>query len=318
MARPRHTPGRGGSRGGKSESGRASGRGGGGRRGGGRGGTGGRGSGPGWDNMALPLPRSTAARIGRRPGRDDNVGLWLDKLVYRQKADWTLKADARSFALGQLCEPQTVTAGALALTRRREALASKDMLAVELVATVNGRLLVDYGRANAMETTVSFHPIWGVPRIPGSALKGICRAALTPERARDELDAIFGAEVGDEHARAGQIAFHDGLPARGAFELALDVLTPHHVSYYRDEGKSPPGDWESPVPHTFVTVVNTTFVFHLSACFRGTDGPSKQMLKRWLEVAREGLITALEHEGVGAKTAAGYGRFTRMERRCVS
>lgn len=270
--------------------------------------------------MALPLPGKTAERIGRRPGPDDNTGLWLDKLVYRKRDGWELTAGARSFALGQLCHPRLAAAGADALARRREALRAEGVPVVEIRAAVNGRLLVDYGRANALETTVSFHPVWGVPRIPGSALKGVCRAALEREIASGdaaeitpaELEDIFGTAVDVKPARAGQVAFHDGLPEGGAFELALDVLTPHHSSYYRSKGAEPPGDWESPIPHTFVTVVSTTFVFHLSACRRDGARPSeseKEVWQRLIDLACSGIRSALELDGVGAKTSAGYGRF---------
>lgn len=332
MARPPGTRGKGVSRGGGGRGGGDRDRSGGRGRGSGRA-PGGRGEGrrrddkPNWEHMALPLPGKTAERLGRRPGRDDNVGLWLDKFVYRKLRDaaepgrssadddWSLTAAARNFALSQFCTARTAASGAQALARRREALCADDAPALEFEATVNGRLLVDYGRANAVETTISFHPVWGVPRIPGSALKGLCRAALErgqfAEEEQDIQEADLVAILGDERA-AGQVVFHDALPADGAFELALDVLTPHHGSYYGSEGKDPPGDWESPKPHTFLTVVNTTFVFHLSVCPYGEARAStkeNEAGKRWLGLACSGMRSALEWDGVGAKTSAGYGHF---------
>lgn len=61
---------------------------------------------PSWRDLALPLPRSMASAIeaqGRRPSDADNVGLWMDKLVYRRAAGWLLKEDVRRFSLQQLC-----------------------------------------------------------------------------------------------------------------------------------------------------------------------------------------------------------------------
>lgn len=268
---------------------------------------------PDWNDLALPLPRDTANRIAdvsRRPSDADNVGLWLDKLVYRRRNGWTLEKEDRTFALGQLCRRYRSAAGAAAAARARETVAQIQPdggLRLRVQATVNGRLLVDYGRANAIETSVSFHPIWGVPRIPSSALKGVTLAELrTDGWLPADLDTIFGTQDPTAIRRAaGQVVFHDALPAEGEFELALDVLTPHHREYYGQ--KAPPGEWESPVPHTFITVVKTTFELHVIALPRGgRDG------RQDLALVREGLERALTDGGVGAKTAAGYGRFKEI------
>lgn len=279
------------------------------------------GGGPDWSAVELPLPRATAARIiavGRRPTDADNVGLWLDKLVYRRRQAWTVDAEVRSFALGQLCRRYESRAGAAALARQREMVAAlhpETDLRVQVQARVHGRLLVDYGRANAAETSVSFHPIWGVPRIPGSALKGATLAALRDVLPSAEIEAIFGTQDrGAQQRVAGEVVFYDALPIDGKFELALDVLTPHHREYYG--GTAAPHEWDSPVPHTFLTVVATTFEFHLGASPR-TQRDGRADLKgaeRRLRDAKKGLLAALEETGVGAKTAAGYGRFNILQR----
>lgn len=277
-----------------------------------RGSGGNRGRSPEWGDFLLPLPRATADRIiaaGRRPAQDDNVGLWLDKLVPRRWKDgppgrevsvWTLDRDHRTFALGQLCKRWQSRAGREAAARLGETMKALHPNAEDrrhLRAKLDGRLMVDHGRAAATETSVSFHPIWGVPRIPGSALKGITRAEMRADGAHEvDLEGVFGGEEG-----AGRVLFYYALPADGAFELALDVLTPHHKGYY--EGDEPPTDWDSPEPFTFVTVVNTTFDVWLGA--RSSSRADRAALSR----AAETLKQALEVSGVGGKTAAGYGRF---------
>lgn len=270
---------------------------------------------PDWNAVELPLPRGTAARIktiGQRPTDADNVGLWLDKLVHRRARAWTLDADVRSFALGQLCRRYESKAGAAALARQREMVAvlhPETDLRAWVQARVLGRLLIDGGRANAVETSVSFHPIWGVPRIPGSALKGATQAALRDVLPAADLESIFGTQDrGARRRTAGEVVFYDALPLDGKFELALDVLTPHHRDYYG--GSAAPHEWDSPVPHTFLTVVATTFEIHLGSSTRADLKGAAGRLRH----VKEGLRTALAENGVGAKTAAGYGRFKVSER----
>lgn len=265
---------------------------------------GGRGRLPDWSDLALPLPkaiRDHIVEVSRRPADTDNVGLWLDKLVHRTAADWTLKGEHRLFSLGQLCRAWRSGAGDAAQRRMIETMEVLHPRAEQrrcLQAKTNGRLLVDHGRAAATETSVSFHPVWGVPRIPGSALKGVTRAEMFASQtlASTVLD-LFGGEKA-----AGRVMFYDALPVGGNFELALDVLTPHHRDYY-EKKKQPPADWDSPEPFTFLTVVKTTFEIWLGA--RSAAPADLEALGR----AADALGDALEGTGIGAKTAAGYGRF---------
>lgn len=269
---------------------------------------------PDWDDFVLPLPRTTARKIEdarKRPSDGNNVGLWLDKLVWRMKGDFHLQAEHRSFALNQLCRPYRSEAGAAAVLRLRESARRLhgDAFVRVFRAKVDGRLLVGYGRANAVETALTFHRSWGTPLIPGSALKGITRARVTrrSEMKNEDITRCFG-----EQKQGGRLVFYDALPEDGQFELALDVLTPHMGEYY--EGREPPADWLSPTPHTFLTVVRTTFVFvvgvQLSAYRERAPEGNAEGNARWdLKQGVDALQKALEEDGVGVKTAAGYGRF---------
>jgi CRISPR-associated protein Cmr6 len=289
---------------------------------------------PGPHNTALPLPKDTAKLLdaSRRPGNEDNVGLWLDKFVYRRRGEWDIKENYREYALAQFARSWRSPLGAEALARRESALQQVygprldkhgPRLYEELHAHVQGRLLVDYGRASAIESALSFHHTWGVPRIPGSAVKGIALLAMREQDATDaEIEAIFGTQLGPDNklpknARAGQMLFFDALPRNGEFTLAEDVLTPHYGAYYRAENKEPPGDWHSPKPHTFLTVVDTVFVFHLAVqpLFED-DAKAAEVVARareWLPRVRKALLDALEWHGIGAKTAAGYGRLSETD-----
>jgi CRISPR-associated protein Cmr6 len=264
---------------------------------------GGRGGPPTWSQTRRPLPKPFHDEqvLPWRPPPEANLGLWLDKLVPLDQNDWSLGKDLRSYVLGQMfCKEWHSTAGARALARQREYLqGASGTVMNELTARVEGRLIVDQGRASTIETTLSFHHTWGIPRIPGSAVKGLVREAMSDEPT-ERLDRLFGVDqrASSLPASAGAITFFDALPDEGRFRLDLDVLTPHYQRYY--QGSEPPADWHSPVPHTFLTVVDTRFVFNAVA--------APAVSKDELDAVREALVEALEWFGVGGKRAAGYGR----------
>ncbi len=299
---------------------------------------GGRGGLPAGNELALPLPRSMASAIEAQRQRlsdTDNVGLWMDKLVYRRAAGWLLKEDVRRFCLQQFCRKWTSDLGRAAAERLAGAIPLLHCAHRSGTAKLNTRLLIGQGRAAATETSLTFHPIWGVPVIPGSALKGLARAALVEELSDDELRELFG-----DNERVGRLTFYDAVPLRGQFTLALDGQTPHHGRYYGtdgDDGVEPiestrasrgaarvvstaPTDADSPVPFSFLTVVKTDFMVYLGARDgsdrnqEAHDNNQKARIENAaaLDKVWTTLMTALADLGIGGKTSAGYGRFERL------
>lgn len=103
------------------------------------------------------------------------------------------------------------------------------------------------------------------------------------------------------NAAAGNIVFHDAWPLRWP-KLQLDIVNNHHTRYYQDD-LAAPGDWEDPVMVSFLAIgPSETFEFALAK--RRSDVPDDL-----LHMAKQWLMGALVHEGLGAKTAAGYGGF---------
>lgn len=185
-------------------------------------------------------------------------------------------------------------------------------------ATVQGRLAIGLGGESVLETATSLHRTYGVPYIPGSALKGLAahyaRNRLGDtwkknERAKGvdgklELNP-YTILFGDTDI-AGYVTFYDALYVPGSSKedkpLALDVMTVHHQDYYsekKDEhGKFlPPADWDSPTPVSFLSATGSYLI--------ALGGPEE-----WVDAAFEILACALREEGIGAKTSSGYGRMT--------
>ncbi|MEO0111628.1 MAG: type III-B CRISPR module RAMP protein Cmr6 [candidate division WOR-3 bacterium] len=142
------------------------------------------------------------------------------------------------------------------------------------------RLIIGLGSANVLETSITLHHIYGIPYIPASALKGVCRMVsfwkiaeskgiLNNERELDKLQNEFYGELSTDKSILkyqllfgaqnfkGLLLFLDSYPEiqNNQQIFDLDVMNVHYPSYYEDkEGKNPPGDWENPRPVFFLTL----------------------------------------------------------------
>jgi len=195
------------------------------------------------------------------------------------------------------------------------------------------RLLVGHGNSSGTDVGITVHHTWGVPVIPGSALKGLLAHYLDAvhgpgqegDPAREQCAGgqgsrgpgevyrvLFGApEAGGKsapaRASAGMIQFHDAIYVPHSVPedrpFAADVLTVHQKSYYDSTGQSWPNDYDDPIPVAFLTIRPCVrLLFALS-------GPAD-----WRKLAERLLRNALEQWGVGGKTSAGYGRLVDPSR----
>ncbi|MBK8230638.1 MAG: type III-B CRISPR module RAMP protein Cmr6 [Candidatus Eisenbacteria bacterium] len=272
-----------------------------------------------------PLPQGIRGVLDRqmRPKNGDNLGLWLDKYLPLDQESYTLKGPQRDRILSDIFvardlgkpAPWRSDAARDALARQHESckLLYGDECHRTFKLELKGRLILDYARVSTIESSLSFHATLGVPRIPGSAFKGLLRAALRHRLPSIELADLLGApdledpSTAQQHAR-GRLVLHDALPEAGAFQLDLDVLTPHYREYYEGDGKVPPADWLSPIPHGFLTVVNTTFILQIGLLPPYPGSPPKSPAAIFDDLNKP-LANALWQEGLGAKRSAGYGRF---------
>lgn len=195
------------------------------------------------------------------------------------------------------------------------------------------RLIVGLGASHPQETSMTLHHIFGIPYIPGSALKGVSRhymiwkfvdeneeelnlrlcksnfAELLKELNKAlEKEENLTVSVGNisfedlihifgTQKRQGKIIFFDAYPIE-EIKLKIDIMNPHYPDYYTKD--KPPTDWQNPIPIKFLTVEDTKFQFYLAA---------KDKDQNLLNHARKILNDALLNYGVGAKTSLGYGLF---------
>lgn len=169
--------------------------------------------------------------------------------------------------------------------------------------TLENRLLIGLTGNATLETGCSLSRNYGMPYIPGSSVKGVVRAWANQHLAghSDELEQLFGTADSEQLYRvSGLVTFHDAwwIPAEGAKPFVLDVVTTHHQDYYNgkkiDGEQVGPSDKDSPIPNHLLAVQGS-FLFVL-------EGEPAA-----IELCQTIVEKALADNGIGAKTAAGYG-----------
>ncbi len=170
-----------------------------------------------------------------------------------------------------------------------------------LLVTSLAPVICGMGERTPGENGLTLHPVYGVPFLPGTSLKGILRAwVLSQSWGADwqeggaHFHALFGQEGHDGAAAVVDIL--DALPVPSAEVFTLDVLTPHHADYYRGDGA--PLGWEGPNPVQFLAAAKGV---RYRVVVEGDPA--------WVSKAAEWLALALAERGVGTKSRAGYGRF---------
>jgi len=219
-----------------------------------------------------------------------NAGLWLDKFIRDLVRE---EIQSRRDLVREVAGIQVPEVYRPWFQRWKKAL--RDYGAELRVAKTKGRLAIGLGTESVLETSITLNLTYGVPYIPGSALKGLAAAFARQHLGEEwrEGTPAYKTVFGDIES-AGYVVFFDALPLPDSFSLHPDVIAVHHREYY--QGKpSPPADWDSPNP---VPCLSATGSFLLALA-----GPSE-----WVERAFEILEGALVHLGVGAKTSSGYGR----------
>lgn len=196
------------------------------------------------------------------------------------------------------------------------------------IGQLEGRLAINLADSLIQNGGICLDRLFGLPYIPGSAVKGVCRHAALAElkaagagRIRDLLAifcTVFGTsevdfKTGDlksfrqHHAgrdtdKKGAVSYLPAYPVNEA-RIVVDLTNVHYPDYYRS-GQTKDLSNENPRPNPFPTV-ETGAQFAFCLVLNGMDNRPEVLTaaKRWLE-------TALTEHGLGAKTAAGYGWFS--------
>jgi CRISPR-associated protein Cmr6 len=214
------------------------------------------------------------------------------------------------------------------------------------------RLLVGHGNSSAVGVDITLHHTWGVPVIPGAALKGLVAHFVDAVYGPDDPQRKPWEQAGDERTRANYqgVTWHDRRIGRGpgavyramfgapdaemdeemrerGFDAGASAgLVTFHDALYIPSG----GPNDRPFAVDVLTVHQKTY-YDSSGGSPPNDydspnpvafltvRPGVRMLfalsgpPDWTQLAERLLLDALREWGVGGKTSAGYGRFVTAD-----
>ena len=242
--------------------------------------------------MPVP-PRRRAPLLDITLNPTTHAGLWLDRFLDdREEPDGAKGRHLKALAAHPMPDGYEV---AFALRKQDfEERAAQVSLAA---AHAQGRVIIGLGQKGPLEAGLHLEHTWGVPVLPGSALKGLAAATarqLLVDGGWRRGAASFKTLFGDTD-ECGAVFFHDAwwIPA-ATMPIHLDVMTVHHPTYYQG-AQSVPSDMDSPNPVAFASVTGSYLI--------AVEGA-----REWCDAALSILKIGLEELGIGAKTNAGYGR----------
>lgn len=184
------------------------------------------------------------------------------------------------------------------------------------------RMVLGLGITTGYNNGFLLHKLYGIPYLPGSAIKGLIRTYTIQEYFNyDENEAmknkdfvfLFGSndELGEIN-QMGKVRFASVFPVNNDFKLVADIMNNHNSNYYKPDGKLP-SDSENPNPLKFLTLKNTCFkpYFYLPNTFSTINVTIGSNSNDILGMIEQLAYEAFELEGIGAKTNVGYGRFIK-------
>lgn len=196
-----------------------------------------------------------------------------------------------------------------------------------LVASLISPFVTGIGQTHPSEVGMTFDHTIGIPYIPASGIKGIVRFSHTlsiideavkkgrvkkdkvqkdcfdDEEDWTNIPVMFGK--GGDKGNEGRVIFLDAY-SLDVPDIKEDIMNSHYKPYYSEQ-KEAPGDYHAPVPIKFLTVENgTKFIFRVLVDKQYNDLSDDNKIT---DLVKKALKNSLEVEGIGAKTAVGYGRF---------
>jgi len=274
----------------------------------------------------------------------DHLGLAYDAWAWTEAADGKIRDDKRRPWLDKLAEVAASPDYVHSFQRwKRSFSATGDRLAE---VTLASRLLIGHGNSSATDVGLTVHHTWGVPVIPGSALKGLVAHYVDATYGPNDPDLPPWEQQGDERVRADYqgVTWYRRRVERGpgAVYRALfgapdarkdDEMREHEFQAGASTGLVTfhdalyvPGSFQDNRPFAAdVLTVHQRGYYDSSGQTLPNDyddpnpvafltvRPKCRLLlvlsgpSEWTEFAGSLLKDALEAWGVGGKTSAGYG-----------
>lgn len=184
--------------------------------------------------------------------------------------------------------------------------------------------------SNKLSTVL--HPLYGIPYIPSSAIKGLLRHVWIRENCHEKIKELmkekkyeetkietilmdnldtdqkqeyinwFGMGRDNKDTQRGKLIFFDGALGDENQSMIEDVITPHYSDYYNSMGEKGPTDDQGN------NIINTNVLRGANFnVFIGNLTKEAEFWNRTLEPLTDLVTKAFTHYGIGAYTSKGYG-----------
>ncbi|MEG4022487.1 RAMP superfamily CRISPR-associated protein [Microcoleus sp. S13C4] len=203
---------------------------------------------------------------------------------------------------GELYQPALEAAVAAEETCARlyEQLTRKTRLIADEVLTVKFPWRVRVGGVRGFQEILLpvFHPVYGVPYVPSSSIKGAVKAWARHNQ-QLEIDRLLGTLDNG----IGCVQFLDAFPTKPC--LSVDMANPN---WHWDGDRCIK---YKPEPHALLSMEQPEFAIGLALTSRGKNPEDVQTVKAWLE-------QTLAVSGIGSRVSSGYGRTALIVRRSTN
>ena len=144
-----------------------------------------------------------------------------------------------------------------------------------------------------------FHPVYGVPYVPSSSIKGAV-LAWAKQNQQPEIDRLLGTLDNG----IGCVQFLDAFPTKPC--LSVDMANPN---WHWDDGDR--CIKYKPEPHPLLSMEQPELAIGLALTSRGNNPEDVKTVKIWLE-------QTLATSGIGSRVSSGYGRTTLTSKRSTN
>jgi CRISPR-associated protein Cmr6 len=273
--------------------------------------------------------RRSSLRTLVSPETIAHPGLWWDKFVESAEVGAPKEKEENAESIKsqhiQSLENLEIPRGYQEAFERWETGLENNPHVLSVTAEAQSRTILGLGEKSLLEVGMRFHHTWGIPFIPGSALKGLAAATAhqlvetdgwKKETPTSTIGKYHKYLFGDT-SQAGIISFMDAwwIPEGNKLPIYRDILTVHHQKYYSGESCEPEDhlDMDSPIPIPLASTKGN-FLVAIRFCAERDPTKDKEWRNHWLDLTMDLLEVGLQELGIGAKTSSGYGRFKLQEK----
>lgn len=187
-----------------------------------------------------------------------------------------------------------------------------DLFSFSEIRVLKGKMLSKLvhglGTAHVRETSLTLHPVYGIPYIPSSSVKGVVRHWYIHAYCDGDEKKLddWGKNIFGTQEQEGIIQFYDILLYED-LTFVKDIIAVHYKDYYRGKGAATDDQNANPLFYWTIHVKEANVYFTLAKQLQGMP-PANEVI----DLVAKWTACALTEFGIGSKTSLSYGLFSEV------